>query len=68
MTNMEPTSVSVSRLCGALVYGSFSATNMIHAGPNQLSFIDASLIPGIMGADGMPKGPSQSLLLISVVY
>ncbi|EJD01754.1 high nitrogen upregulated cytochrome P450 monooxygenase 1 [Fomitiporia mediterranea MF3/22] len=29
----------------------------VRIGPNQLSFIDASLIPKIMGPDGMPKGP-----------
>ncbi|KAL5529837.1 hypothetical protein ACEPAF_6094 [Sanghuangporus sanghuang] len=29
----------------------------VRVGPNQLSFVDASLIPKIMGSDGMPKGP-----------
>ena len=60
--------MSVSRPCGARVYDSFGATNMIHAGPNQLSFIDASLIPKIMGADGMPKGPSGFLLLLINIF
>ncbi|KAI5120330.1 hypothetical protein M0805_000390 [Coniferiporia weirii] len=29
----------------------------IRVGPNEVSFVDADLIPKIMGPDGMPKGP-----------
>lgn len=35
---------------------------MISLGPNEVSFVDADLIPKIMGPDGMPKGPSKFLL------
>ncbi|CCM05245.1 uncharacterized protein FIBRA_07455 [Fibroporia radiculosa] len=28
-----------------------------HPGPNELSIVDATLLPSILGANGMPKGP-----------
>lgn len=30
-------------------------------GPNELSFVDVSCIDPVLGVDGMPKGPSESL-------
>lgn len=30
------------------------------AGPNVLSIVDVDLLPTLLGADGMPKGPSES--------
>ena len=40
-----------------------SLPDVIHplTGPNEISVLDVSLISGILGADGMPKGPSKSL-------
>ena len=42
-----------------------SLPDVIHplAGPNEISVLDASFISGVLGADGMPKGPSKSLLI-----
>ncbi|KZT11544.1 cytochrome P450 [Laetiporus sulphureus 93-53] len=33
---------------------------VVRVGPNELSIVDADLIPYIMGPDGMPKGPLWS--------
>ncbi|KAH9932278.1 cytochrome P450 [Fomitopsis serialis] len=31
--------------------------SIVRVGPNELSIVDAELLPNIMGPDGMPKGP-----------
>lgn len=33
--------------------------NMTVIGPNELSIIDTALVPGILGTNSMPKGPSK---------
>ncbi|KAI0772263.1 cytochrome P450 [Irpex lacteus] len=33
--------------------------DVVRTGPNELSFCDASIIPGIMGTAGFPKGPGR---------
>lgn len=52
-------------MCGLVCTNELSVitsdkTQILLKGPNQLSFIDVSLIPRIMGSDGMPKGPCKS--------
>ncbi|KAJ7706874.1 cytochrome P450 [Mycena rosella] len=33
---------------------------IVHVGPNELSIVDCTLLPSILGAKGMPKGPYVS--------
>ena len=37
--------------------------DVVRTGPNEISIRDASMIQDIMGAKGMPKGPSRLMLL-----